>query len=73
MDNQNTPKSGQVNYSSNNIVLVLILIKKKNNKLPLAPKQWEVGWSCFPCGGAGLDLRSMNLKAGWQFSPICIE
>ena len=38
MDNQNTPKSGQVNYfsqkkknySSNNIVLVFILIKENS-------------------------------------------
>lgn len=27
MDNKNTPKSGQVNYSSNNTMLVFILIK----------------------------------------------
>lgn len=31
MDNQNAPKSGQVNYSGNNIVLVFILIKKNNS------------------------------------------
>lgn len=56
MGNQNAPKYGQVNYSSNNIVLIFILIKNSNNN----KKSGTWSWSCFPCYEAGLDLRSVN-------------
>lgn len=65
MDNQNAPKSGQVNYSSNN-VQVFILIKKKK-KLPLSPELWR--WARVPCAGAGLGL-DMNQKAAGRNLPF---
>lgn len=72
MGNLNAPKSGQVNYSSNNTVLVFILIKthKKNKKSYhrlLSHGRWH--WSCFPCGGLVLILEaSIRKLAGRGFS-----
>ena len=64
MDNQNTPKSGQVNYSSNNTMMVFILIKE--NSYQWLPSSWTWGWSCSACCGAGLNLRGMNQETAWR-------
>lgn len=66
MDNPNTPKSGQVNYSSNNTMLVFILIKKKKKQLPMTPKQWDMGLELFCLWWAGLNLRGVNQETAWR-------